>query len=146
MPTITLPRWAVLLLALVLVHTSASGQIPFPDGEKPSLAPLLRDVTPAVVNIAVVSRSTVTRNPLFDDPFFRRFFDFPQGGQRSIPRQSAGSGVIIDAEQGYVLTNHHVIENADEIVITLADRRTFEAELVGSDSETDIALLQDRRR
>ena len=141
MPTITLPRWAVLLLALVLVHTSASGQIPFPDGEKPSLAPLLRDVTPAVVNIAVVSRSTVTRNPLFDDPFFRRFFDFP-GEQRSIPRQSAGSGVIIDAEQGYVLTNHHVIENADEIVITLADRRTFEAELVGSDSETDIALLQ----
>lgn len=141
MPTPSLPRWAVPLLALVLVHSSVSGQIPFANGEKPSLAPLLRDVTPAVVNIAVVTRAPITRNPLFDDPFFRRFFDFPQG-QRSIPRQSAGSGVIIDAEQGYVLTNHHVIENAEEIVVTLSDRRTFDAELVGSDSETDVALLR----
>jgi len=141
MPTLTLPRWAVPLLALVLVHSSAPGQIPFPEGEKPSLAPLLRGVTPAVVNIAVVGRTTVTSNPFFDDPLFRRFFDFP-GQQRSIPRQSAGSGVIIDADEGYVLTNHHVIENADEIVVTLSDRRTFEAELVGSDSETDVALLR----
>ncbi len=141
MPTTTLPRWAVLVLALVLVHSSASGQIPFPEGEKPSLAPLLRGVTPSVVNIAVVSRSPVSRNPLFDDPFFRRFFDIPQG-QRSVPRQSVGSGVIIDADDGHVLTNHHVIENADEIVVTLSDRRMFEAVLVGSDSETDVALLR----
>ncbi len=144
MPTMTLPRYAALLLSLVLVHSSAQGQIQLPGEERPSLAPLLRDVTPSVVNIAVVTRTTATRNPLnpfFDDPFFRRFFEFPQNPE-SIPRQSAGSGVIIDAEQGYVLTNHHVIENAEEIVVTLQDRRTFDAELVGSDSGTDIAMLR----
>ncbi|MGJ5620082.1 DegQ family serine endoprotease [Sulfitobacter sp. MF3-043] len=110
----------------------------------PTLAPLLADVTPAVVNISVESRQTADLNPLFNDPFFRRFFDmqpFPQSPQ---PRRqmSAGSGVIFDANEGYVLTNHHVIENGERIVVTLKDRRQFDAELIGSDPGTDIALLK----
>lgn len=110
----------------------------------PTLAPLLAEVTPAVVNISVESRRTAEMNPLFNDPFFRRFFDMPPMPQQPVPRQqmSAGSGVIVDAEEGYVLTNHHVIENGDRIVVTLKDRRQFDAELIGSDPGTDIALLQ----
>jgi serine protease DegQ len=110
----------------------------------PTLAPLLAEVTPAVVNISVESRQTAEMNPLFNDPFFRRFFDMQPMPQQPMPRQqmSAGSGVIVDAEKGYVLTNHHVVENGDRIVVTLKDRRQFEAELIGSDAGTDIALLK----
>ena len=107
----------------------------------PSLAPVLRGVTPAVVNISVLTRAPVESNPLFADPFFRRFFDLPESSQPQ-PKRSAGSGVIVDAREGYVLTNHHVIENADKILVRLQDRRTMEAELVGTDPETDIALLK----
>jgi Do/DeqQ family serine protease len=133
-----------LAAALAIAATSASAQWPFADasgGQKPSLAPLLRQVTPAVVNISVVSEQQIAENPLFEDPFFRRFFEMPEQ-PRSMPRQSAGSGVIIDADEGYVLTNHHVVDGATEIVVTLADRRRFDAELIGSDAGTDIALLR----
>jgi serine protease DegQ len=110
---------------------------------KPTLAPLMRRVTPAVVNIAVDSTITVERNPLFDDPFFRRFFEVPeQQGPSEIPQHAAGSGVIVDARDGYILTNHHVVENAERITVTLADRRQLSARLIGSDAGTDIALLQ----
>jgi Do/DeqQ family serine protease len=106
-----------------------------------TLAPVLEKATPAVVNIAVRSHRPGVTNPLFADPFFRRFFGLPD-----VPPQrevlSAGSGVIVDARQGYVLTNNHVIENADEIRVTLKDRRTFRAELVGTDPATDIAVLR----
>jgi Do/DeqQ family serine protease len=106
-----------------------------------TLAPLLADITPGVVNIAVRSRVERPASPLFDDPFFRRFFDLPE-----VPRQrdvlSAGSGVIVDARRGYVLTNSHVVANAAEVQVTLKDGRTYPARLVGSDPETDIALLQ----
>jgi len=131
------------LLLLVLAATNASAQWPFPaaDGDKPTLAPLLKQVTPAVVNIAVVTQSRVRTNPLFDDPFFRRFFEVPDQPQ-VVPRQSAGSGVIIDADKGYILTNHHVVAGADQIVVTLTDRRRLDAELIGSDEGTDIALLR----
>lgn len=110
----------------------------------PTLAPLLDQITPAVVNISVESRQTAEMNPLFSDPFFRRFFDMPPAPQAPAPRRqmSAGSGVIVNAEKGYVLTNHHVIDNGDRIIITLKDRRRYDAELVGSDPGTDIALLQ----
>jgi Do/DeqQ family serine protease len=78
---------------------------------------------------------------LLQDPFFRRFFDIPEGPvQREV--QSAGSGVIVDARAGYVITNNHVIENADEIVVTLKDKRQLDAKLVGTDPDTDIAVLQ----
>ena len=130
---------------LILLATAAStswAQWPFHLGgdEKPSLAPLLKKVTPAVVNISVVTQSRVNTNPLFDDPFFRRFFDVPDQ-PRTVPQQAAGSGVIVDADKGYVLTNHHVIDNADQIVVTLNDRRSFDAKLIGSDEGTDVALL-----
>ena len=93
-----------------------------------------------MVNISVSTRVPVAQNPLFKDPFFRRFFDLPDEPQLR-PRQSAGSGIIVDAEKGYVITNHHVVDKADEIIVTLKDRRSFEAKLIGSDPETDIALL-----
>ncbi|MCB1552888.1 MAG: Do family serine endopeptidase [Xanthomonadales bacterium] len=106
----------------------------------PSLAPMLERVTPGVVNIH--SKTTVrVRNPLADDPFFRRFL-----GMDALPRervqQSLGSGVIVDAEQGLVLTNNHVIEGADDISVTLADGRTLSGEFVGSDPDTDVALVR----
>jgi Do/DeqQ family serine protease len=93
------------------------------------------------VNVAVVSEAPTSVNPLFNDPFFRDFFDLPPGIEPQ-PRLSAGSGVIVDARQGYILTNSHVIENAREIHITLTDRRTLAAEIIGSDPATDIAVLK----
>jgi len=106
-----------------------------------SLPDVLEEITPAVVNIAVTSRASAETNPLFNDPYFRRFFDLPQMPQQR-PRMSAGSGVIVDADKGYILTNHHVVDGASEIAVTLKDRRRFTAELVGSDKATDIALLR----
>lgn len=106
----------------------------------PTLAPIVEQVTPAVVNISVVTRSPLEDNPLFRDPFFRRFFNLPDQPQRR--EQAAGSGVIVDARRGYVLTNHHVIREAEQVVVTLKDRRRFPAKLVGTDPGTDIALLK----
>ena len=112
----------------------------------PSLAPMVRRVSPAVVNIA--TRGTIKegpgqRNPLLDDPFFRRFFDAPpESRPRERQFQSAGSGVIVDAKNGYIITNHHVVENASEITVTLLDNRTFSAKVVGTDEGADIAVLQ----
>lgn len=129
------------LLVLFLAATVASGQLPavaMRDG-MPTLAPLLDKVTPAVVNIAVLQRSPEEENPLLRDPFFRRFFGLPD---QSRPQISAGSGVIVDAKNGYVITNHHVVKDAREIAITLKDNRRLAARLVGSDAGTDIALLQ----
>ena len=136
------PRILLLVLCFIAAPLSA-GQWPLElrSGERPTLAPLLESVTPAVVNISVSGRVRVQSNPMLEDPFFRRFFNIPDQ-PRSIPRQSVGSGVIVDADEGYVLTNHHVIKGADEIIVTLQDRRRFEARLVGSDEGTDIALLQ----
>src|SRR5271168_2764711 len=111
----------------------------------PSLAPMVKRVSPSVVNIA--TRGTIKeqpgRNPLLDDPFFRRFFDAPPNA-RPHERQfkSAGSGVIVDAKNGYIITNHHVVENATEITITLLDNRTFTAKVIGSDEGADVAVLQ----
>ncbi len=101
---------------------------------------MLDRTRPAVVNIATLSTYQV-RNPLLDDPFFRRFFNVPEG-RRYRSRQSAGSGVVVDAAQGYVVTNYHVVQRADEIAVTLSDGRTLKAELVGSDPQVDLAVLK----
>ncbi len=104
----------------------------------PSLAPMLQQVMPAVVSVNTKQVVRV-RNPFFNDPFFRRLFpDIPQ--ERI--NESLGSGVIIDARNGYVITNHHVVENADDVQVTLADGRTVKAEFLGSDADTDIALIR----
>ncbi|MGE0372150.1 MAG: DegQ family serine endoprotease [Gammaproteobacteria bacterium] len=110
-------------------------------GELPSLAPMLDRIMPAVVNISTLSRVPVRDNPLLSDPFFRRFFNLPD---RPLERQaqSLGSGVIIDAGQGYVLTNNHVIDKATEIRVTLMDGRQLTARLIGADPEADVAVIQ----
>ncbi|WOS66152.1 DegQ family serine endoprotease [Sinorhizobium fredii] len=128
-------------LVLILVPAplpAARPQSAISASTQPSLADVLEDVTPAVVNIAVRSRASAESNPLYNDPFFRRYFNLPEQQQRL----SAGSGVIVDADKGYILTNHHVVADAGEIAVTLKDRRRFTAELVGSDKATDIALLR----
>jgi len=109
---------------------------------KPTLAPLVSRVAPAVANIATLGTARLAPNPLLEDPFFRRFFNLPEEGEQIVPTKAAGSGVVVDARNGYVLTNDHVIENADEIFVTLADRRQLSAKLIGSDPETDVALLK----
>jgi Do/DeqQ family serine protease len=124
---------------------SALAAAPIPEvggAAVPSLAPMLARVTPGVVNIAVRGKVRA-ENPLLQDPFFRRFFNLPQRQQtEERETQATGSGVIVDAAQGYVLTNGHVVDNATRIEVTTKDNRRFTAKLVGRDTETDIALLQ----
>lgn len=133
---------ALVTVTLSLLQTATAALPAKIDGQQlPSLAPLVQDASPAVVNIATRGTVDAPRNPLADDPFFQRFFGVPpQQMQREV--RSAGSGVIVDAKNGYILTNHHVIENADEIEILLADKRNLKAEIVGSDPGTDIAVIQ----
>lgn len=109
-----------------------------------TIAPMLEGVTPAVVNISVRSRVQGEVNPLLGDPFFRRFFGVPEEYPESPDREvvSAGSGVIVDGSNGLILTNHHVIEDAEEIRVTLQDGRWFVARRIGSDPDTDVALLE----
>ncbi len=114
------------------------------DGETlPSLAPMLEDVLPSVVNISTEGRVSAGSSPFQSDPFFERFFNMmPDSQPRQRRTQSLGSGVIIDSESGYVVTNHHVIENADQIRVRLDDGRSFEAKVVGADPEADVAVIQ----
>ncbi|MFC6671741.1 trypsin-like peptidase domain-containing protein [Marinobacterium aestuariivivens] len=136
---------AMLMLVALSFGTMAALPTSDPQGrELPSLAPMLEQVNPAVVNIATYARQQ-EQNPLLSDPFFRRFFNIPdeQARPRAQRRQaSAGSGVILDAGGGTIVTNFHVIKGADEIQVSLVDGRTFEAELVGADPEVDIAVLR----
>lgn len=108
----------------------------------PSLAPMLERTQPAVVNVSSRTRVQV-RNPFFNDPFFERFFGGPGGAApQERVESSLGSGVIVDAARGLVLTNNHVIQNADEVSVTLHDGRIMPAELVGTDPDTDVALIK----
>ncbi len=136
-----LPLALAVLMVGAYAHVAAA-QLPIQSGDTPvpSLAPMLKRVTPAVVNIA--TRGTVEQqNPLMNDPFFRRFFDIPNTPQRR-EFQSAGSGVIVDAKNGYIITNAHVIENATEITVTLLDNRSLTATVVGKDPGSDVAVLK----
>lgn len=125
----SVPAWAALPISL--------------DGQKlPSLAPMLEQITPAVVNIATRGRTKRRIElSLLDDPFFRRFFGRPSI-ERIQETRSLGSGVIVDAKNGYVLTNNHVIKDAFEITVTLSDGREMLAKIIGSDPDTDVAVLQ----
>jgi len=112
----------------------------------PSLAPMLKKVNSAVVNISTYSTKQALVNPLLNDPFFRHFFDIPEQDdlQQQAPQkrqQSAGSGVIINAKDGIVMTNYHVIKDADEVQVSLIDGRSYKAKIIGSDPELDIAIL-----
>jgi serine protease Do/serine protease DegQ len=142
-----LRRWgastlAGLLWVLLSISMPLWGGLPVEvDGEPlPTLAPMLERVTPAVVNIATQGR-VVQSNPLLQDPFFRRFFDLPDT-PRERRTQGLGSGVIVDAEQGYIITNQHVIAEAEQITVTLRDGRRFDASLVGADPDADVAVLK----
>ena len=130
---------AICTLLLSQVATAALPQ-KIGDDDIPSLAPLVRQASPAVVNIATKGTVAAMRNPFPEE--FQRFFGGPPQQQRQREVRSAGSGVIVDAKQGYILTNHHVVENADEIEIFLADNTSLKAKVVGSDAGTDIAVVQ----
>lgn len=135
-----------LLLIILGLCLPVQAALPVHDSQGqtlPTLAPMLKKVTPAVVNISVTSTQTVN-NPLLNDPFFRHFFGNPRGQMQPQQRRasSAGSGVIIDAGKGLVMTNHHVVKDADEITIGLSDGRTVKATLVGNDPQVDIAVLK----
>ena len=108
-------------------------------GRVPTLAPLVKEVTPAVVNISVQGKIRED-NPLYNDPFFREFFNVPKQLEKEI--NAAGSGVIVDAQKGYVLTANHVVAQASLLQIKTKEGRKFAAKLVGRDAPTDIALLQ----
>jgi len=138
-------RWLASLFAAVLISAwPGAGQAALPpaiNGQAmPSLAPMLEHVTPAVVNISTKTRVQV-RAPYFNDPVMRQFFGLPTTPREQV-QQSLGSGVIVDAAKGYVLTNNHVVGGADDISVTLQDGRTFKGKLVGTDPETDVAVVQ----
>jgi len=132
----------IAVLLLFSFSTAAFAALPSSaEGEPlPSLAPVLERVTPSVVNIYTQTRVRI-RSPLLDDPFFRRFFNVPDQPRERVS-QSLGSGVIVDARKGYVLTNNHVIAGADDISVTLSDGRSFSAEVIGTDPDTDLAMVR----
>lgn len=130
-----------LSMALSALPAQAALPLTVNGQEMPSLAPVVEKVTPAVVNI-LVSGKKKTRQEIPEQ--FRFFFgpDAPDSQVQEQPFQALGSGVIIDAAKGYVITNHHVVDGADEIKVTLKDGREFKAKKIGEDQQSDIALLQ----
>lgn len=135
-----------LLFILCLSVTSVSAHAVLPaqmDGAPlPSLAPMLETSMPAVVNISTTTKINVQENPMMNDPVFRHFFNLPNNRQRQQQKSSLGSGVIIDKNLGYILTNNHVIDKADTISVTLSDGRQLNAKLLGTDPEADVAVIQ----
>lgn len=136
------------LFVVQLFLTATQAALPTHDSsgqQLPSLAPMLKQVNPAVVSIATYSTQRAY-NPLLNDPFFRFFFNVPEQRQFQQPavrqQQSAGSGVIVDAADGTVITNYHVIKDADEVHVSLTDGRNFKAKVIGSDKELDVAVLK----
>ena len=140
-------RWMAFFfaaVAAVLAAAPAAAQlqdrrVPTANELRLSYAPVVQRVAPAVVNV-YAAKVVQNRNPLFDDPIFRRFFGMPGGGGEQIQR-SLGSGVLVDPS-GLIVTNVHVIEGADEVKVSLADKREFEASIVLKDKRTDLAVLR----
>lgn len=139
---------ALFFIFIILIGTQTHAVLPsvLADGKPfPSLAPMIKQVQSAVVNISTYSTQHHNYNPLLNDPFFRHFFNMPkrQFQEKPIKRQqSAGSGVIIDAENGIVMTNFHVVKGSDEVQVALVDGRSFKAEVLGEDADLDIAILK----
>lgn len=134
-----------LSMAIISSHVAAFSDSPdgsySPSQPIPTLAPMLKKVLPGVVNISTQGTVAIQQHPLMNDPVFRRFFNAPQMPTER-QTQGIGSGVIVDAKQGYIITNNHVITNADTIFVTLKNKKKLKAKLIGTDSETDIAVLQ----
>jgi Do/DeqQ family serine protease len=150
-PTIPSTRVRAVLRCCVMLAAAGTGAIALAQAQGqsgarqlPTLAPMIEAISPAVVNIAVTS-NVAEGPPTSQDELLRRFFDF-DGPPGSSPRdrevEGAGSGVIVDAANGYILTNHHVIANADKITVTLLENRSLTARVVGSDEGSDLAVLQ----
>ncbi len=153
--------WTAACLAVLMLGACATPRPVDEDGARPgdfpyrkagvgypTLAPLMRRVTPAVVNVAVESEVILEDHPFLSDPDFRRFMErfgmpVPENGDTQV-RQSVGSGLIVDPGRGYVLTNNHLLEDAQEITVTLKDRRSYRAQRLGSDPRTDVAILKIR--
>ncbi|MGM0525318.1 MAG: DegQ family serine endoprotease [Pseudomonadota bacterium] len=138
-----LTLFTALFVCSVITTAPANASIPFfgDSDETPTLAPMLEEVTPAVVNISVKGKREVRQRM----PDALRFFFGPNAPREQVrerPFQGLGSGVIIDAEKGYVVTNNHVIDDATEILVTLKDGREFDAEVIGTDERSDIALIK----
>jgi Do/DeqQ family serine protease len=132
----------VLLLSLVVAAPAMSQdrRVPSSPAElRLSYAPIVQRVQPAVVNV-FATKVVQNRNPLLDDPIFRRFFGIP-GNQPEQMQRSLGSGVMVDPS-GLVVTNVHVIEGADQVKVSLSDKREFEAEIVLKDPRSDLAVLR----
>jgi Do/DeqQ family serine protease len=138
---VRLPALVTLSLILALIGAAAAQDRRVPTGAelKLSFAPIVQRVAPAVVNV-YAAKVVENRNPLFDDPLFRRFFGSPDMPRERVQR-SLGSGVIVDPS-GLVVTNHHVIEGASEVKVALSDKREFEAEVVLKDPRTDLAVMR----
>ncbi|BCG62763.1 MAG: serine protease DegQ [Methyloprofundus sp.] len=136
-----------LTLSMAIINSPCHAFSDSPDGSfdssanrpVPTLAPMLKKVLPSVVNISTQGTVAVQQHPLMNDPFFRQFA--PRTPTER-PTQGIGSGVIVDADKGYILTNNHVIANADTIFVTLKNKQKLKAKLIGTDAETDIAVLQ----
>jgi S1-C subfamily serine protease len=149
-------RFSTLLLIVLMLLAGLAGGIgarllPIGSYEAPaprvlagpaddSLAPLVRKTSPAVVNIAVLQPSPAEQNPLLQDPFFRRYFGVPDAALQ--PVIAAGSGVIVDGQRGFVITNFHVVRNAEAIQVTTRDGRKFSAQLLGASPGLDLAVLR----
>jgi Do/DeqQ family serine protease len=136
------PLCLITILAAASISATAVAQdrrVPAQSELRLSYAPVVQHVAPAVVNV-YAAKVVQNRNPLLDDPIFRRFFGVP-GGLGNQVQRSLGSGVIVDAS-GLIVTNNHVIEGADEVKVSLADKREFEASLVLKDPRTDLAILR----
>ena len=124
----------ILFIQPVFAHDSAQGI--------PSLAPMLENVTPAVVNIYTINQVRQNNSSLFEDRFLKEFFNSPGSKANKKNRAGLGSGVIIDSSKGLIITNNHVIAKATDIKVKLMDGREFKAEIVGTDPATDIAIIK----
>ena len=133
----------ICIIILMLISTASfSNQSNLFSAGVPSLAPMLEDVTPAVVNIYTISKAE-EKTQQIDDPFLRKFFNIPgQQKSRKKNRAGLGSGVIINSKKGYIITNNHVIAKAKDIKVKLQDGREFKATLVGSDPASDVAVIK----